>query len=99
VREGDFGARIGDREWVFVYNHDAAGFNQRRVGMVSEKLWDFQLRQMGMANVTFKWGAVDVSAEPLGDALQAARDRMNQGRRARKLPAGEPVLPRRAVNA
>ncbi len=99
VREGDFGARIGDREWVFVYNHDAAGFNQRRVGMVSEKLWDFQLRQIGMANVTFKWGAVDVSSEPLGDALQAARDRMNQGRRARKLPAGEPVLPRRAVNA
>lgn len=99
VREGDFGARILENEWVFVYSHDVAGFNQRRVGMISEKLWDFQLRHLGMANVSFKWGAVDVKSEPLGEAVQAARDRMNQTRRARKLPGVDQPTPRRVVNA
>ncbi|MBL8236895.1 MAG: hypothetical protein JNM66_05720 [Bryobacterales bacterium] len=99
VREGDFGARILENEWVFVYSHDVAGFNQRRVGMISEKLWDFQLRHLGMANVSFKWGAVDVKSEPLGEAVQAARDRMNQTRRTRKLPGADSSVPRRVVNA
>ncbi|MBI2687543.1 MAG: hypothetical protein HYX27_14615 [Acidobacteria bacterium] len=96
LREGEFGSRISATEWIFVYSHDAAGFNQRRVGMISEKLWDFQLRHLGMANVTFKWGAVDVKGEPLTAALNAARDRMNQGRKASRLHGADT---RRAVNA
>ena len=99
VREGDFGTRTTENEWIFVYNHDVSGFNQRRVGMISEKLWDFQLRHLGMANVNFKWGAVDVKSEGLGEAVQAARDRMNQTRRSRKLPGADHAAPRRAVNA
>ena len=99
VREGDFGTRIAENEWIFVYNHDVVGFNQRRVGMISEKLWDFQLRHLGMANVNFKWGAVDVKSEGLGDAVQAARDRMNQTRATRKLPGADQASPRRVVNA
>ncbi len=98
VREGDFGARVADNEWIFIYSHDVAGFNQRRVGMISEKLWDFQLRHLGMSNVSFKWGAVDVQSEPLREALQAAKDRMNQGRKARKLPGADPASVRRVVN-
>lgn len=99
VREGDFGTRIAENEWIFIYNHDVAGFNQRRVGMISEKLWDFQLRHLGMANVRFKWGAVDVKSEGLGEAVQAARDRMNQTRRSRKLPGADQTSSRRVVNA
>lgn len=98
VREGDFGTRISDTEWVFIYSNDVAGFNQRRVGLISEKLWDFQLRHLGMANVSFKWGAIDVQSEPLPAALEAARDRMNQTRRARKLPGADAASPRRVVN-
>ena len=95
VREGDFGTQIGENEWVFIYNHDVAGFNHRRVGMISEKLWDFQLRHLGMANVNFKWGAVDVKSEDLGEALLAARDRMNQTRRTPKMPGAHHAAPRR----
>jgi len=97
--EGDFGTRIAENEWIFIYNHDVAGFNQRRVGMISEKLWDFQLRHLGMANVRFKWGAVDVKSEGLGEAVQAARDRMNQTRRSRKLPGADQSSSRLVVNA
>jgi len=99
VREGDFGTRIAEYEWVFIYNHDVAGFNQRRVGMISEKLWDFQLRHLGMSDVRFKWGAVDVQSEKLSAALQAARDRMNQTRRVRKLPGADQAASRRVANA
>ncbi len=98
VREGDFGTHISENQWVFIYSNDVAGFNQRRVGMISEKLWDFQLRHLGLANVNFKWGAIDVQSEPLGAALDAARDRMNQTNRARKLPGADRVAPRRVVN-
>jgi hypothetical protein len=98
VREGDFGSRIGENEWVFIYSHDAAGFNQRRIGMIPEKLWDFQLRHLGTANLTFKWGAVDVKSEPLGASLEAARARMNQTRRSRKLPGADVMAGRRVVN-
>jgi hypothetical protein len=99
VREGDFGTRIAENEWVFIYTHDVIGFNQRRVGMIAEKLWDFQLRHLGMDNVNFKWGAVDVKSESLGEAVQAARDRMNQTRRSRKLPGADQTSTRRVVNA
>jgi hypothetical protein len=98
VREGDFGSRIGENEWVFIYSHDAAGFNQRRIGMIPEKLWDFQLRHLGTANLTFKWGAVDVKSEPLEASLEAARARMNQTRRSRKLPGADAMAGRRVVN-
>ncbi len=99
VREGDFGTQIEENEWVFIYNHDVAGFNHRRVGMISEKLWDFQLRHFGIANVNFKWGAVDVKSEDLGEALLAARDRMNQTRRTPRMPGVDYADPRRVVNA
>ncbi len=99
VREGDFGTQIGGTEWVFIYNHDVAGFNQRRVGRISEKLWDFQLRHLGMANMNFKWGAVDVESENLGEAWQTARDRMNQTRRTPQMPGTDHAAPRRVVNA
>ena len=98
VREGDFGSHISENQWVFIYSNDVAGFNQRRVGMISEKLWDFQLRHLGLANVSFKWGAIDVQSEPMAAALDAARDRMNQTNRARKLPGADSVAPRRVVN-
>ncbi len=98
VREGDFGSHISENQWVFIYSNDVAGFNQRRVGMISEKLWDFQLRHLGLANVSFKWGAIDVQSEPMAAALDAARDRMNQTNRARKLPGADSVIPRRVVN-
>lgn len=89
VREGDFGTRIDGDDWVFIYDHDVSGFNRRRVGRIAEKLWDFQLRQLGMENVHFGWAAIDVKSEPLGEAVQAARERINQTTQPRKLPGAE----------
>ena len=67
--------------------------------MISEKLWKFQLCQLGIANLNFKWGAVDVKSEDLGEALYAASDRMNQTRRTPKMAGVDHAAPRRVVNA
>lgn len=99
VREGDFGSRISSTEWVFVYKQDAYGLNQRRVGLISEKLWDFKLRHLGLATMTFRWGAVDVQEESPAAALEAARERMRQSSRGRKLPTGDRGAARVVVNA
>jgi hypothetical protein len=100
LRETDFGCQIDENEWVFVYRPDATGFNQRRVGGISEKLWDFQLRHLGMSTVSFKWGAVEVQDEKLADALTAARERMNQApRKNRRLPGPDLSGTRKVVNA
>lgn len=98
LRDGDFGCRVGDNEWVFIYGHDTTGLNQRRVGMVPEKLWDFKLRNINLTNVTFKWGAVDVKSEPLLASLEAARSRLYATRRNRMLPGSHGVGPRWVVN-
>lgn len=99
VRDGDFGARLAENEWVFVYPHDGGGLNQRRMGMITERLWDFKLRHLELANVDFKWGAIDVKTERLNDALEVARSRMDQSRNGRKLPGAYSMPTRQAVNA
>jgi hypothetical protein len=99
LREGDFGCRIDTTEWVIIYSDDAAGINQRRVALISEKLWDFQLRQLGMTNINFQWGAVSVKSELLRDSVRAARDRCAVNAKKTVRPAARPETPRKAVNA
>ena len=84
VRDGDFGVKVSDEQWVFVYRIDSQGFSQRRVAGLSEKLWDFQLRHLGLSNLSFSWAAVNVNAERLQDAVAAAIERMESSRRGPK---------------
>lgn len=84
VRDGDFGVKLAADQWVFVYRIDDNGFSQRRVAGLSEKLWDFQLRHLGLSNISFNWAAVNVHAERLCDAVAAAVERMEASRRGTK---------------
>ncbi len=84
VRDGDFGVKLAADQWVFVYRIDDNGFSQRRVAGLSEKLWDFQLRHLGLSNISFNWAAVNVHAERLSDAVAAAVERMEASRRGTK---------------
>jgi hypothetical protein len=84
VRDGDFGVKVATDQWVFVYRIDDNGFSQRRVAGLSEKLWDFQLRHLGLSNISFSWAAVNVHAERLTDAVTAAVERMEVSRRGTK---------------
>lgn len=98
LRDGDFGCQTSDFEWVFIYPHDTMGLNQRRVGLVPEKLWDFKLRNINLTHLTFRWGAVDVKSEPLPASIEAARSRLYATRRNRTLPGAYGVGPQRVVN-
>ncbi len=89
VREGDFGVKVSDEQWVFVYRIDSQGFSQRRVAGLSEKLWDFQLRHLGLSNLSFSWAAVNVNSERLDVAVTAAIERMESSRRGSKKPGAE----------
>ncbi len=87
VREGDFGVKVSDEQWVFVYRIDSQGFSQRRVSGLSEKLWDFQLRHLGLSNLSFSWAALNVNSERLEVAVTAAIERMESSRRGSKKPS------------
>jgi hypothetical protein len=89
VRDGDFGVKVAADQWVFVYRIDENGFSQRRVAGLSEKLWDFQLRHLGLSNISFNWAAVNVHAERLSDAVTAAVERMEASRRGTKKSGAE----------
>lgn len=89
VRDGDFGVKVAEDQWVFVYRIDDNGFSQRRVAGLSEKLWDFQLRHLGLSNISFSWAAVNVHAERLSDGVTAAVERMEASRRGTKKSGAE----------
>jgi len=89
VREGDFGVKVADEQWIFVYRLDDQGYSQRRVAGLSEKLWDFQLRHLGLSNLSFSWAAVNVNAERLQVAVTAAIERMESSRRGSKKPGAD----------
>ncbi len=57
---------------------------QRKLNDLSERLWDFQLRNLGSFNVVFSWGAKDANQEALEDAISAATERMQETQLSRK---------------
>ncbi len=78
VRDKDFAARVSEDTWLMVFCGELGNAAQRRIDAVSEKFWDFQLRNLGQAALTFSTGAVQVEKESLTDAVAAAKERMEQ---------------------
>jgi hypothetical protein len=76
--DNDFGCRLSESEWVFVFPVDDAGLNRYRADAIPEKLWDFQLRRLGVSAVSFRWGAAEIHDTKLIDGYHAAHDRMNR---------------------
>lgn len=98
IREQDFGVRLGEGDWVFVYRNELGAVAQKRILQISEKLWDFQLRSMGSVSILFGWGAVEVENERLSEAYNASIERMEQSRRGRKTVALDSRDNRRVAN-
>jgi hypothetical protein len=80
----DCGFRSREDEWILVLQRSDLEAPHRRVSLISEKLWDFQLRSLGLASVLFCWGAVEAEHERLVDAIDAAREQMDQTRKGRR---------------
>lgn len=98
IRDEDFGAKLEDSQWIFVFRNEVGAVAQKRILQISEKLWDFQLRSMGSVSILFGWGAVEVENERLSEAYNAAIERMEQSRRGRKTVAMDTRDKRRIVN-
>lgn len=95
AREQDFACRMADDEFVLIFGRETGLAAQRRVQLVSERLWDFQLRSLSTASVIFSWGASESSIEPLIHAVEHAREQMLDGRRNRRaLAAGAGLIHR-----
>lgn len=84
LRPGDFASRFQEDDFILLFPGEAGSAAQRRLFQVSEKLWDFQLRSLGQLAVMFSWGGLEVTNEPLSNAVAAARERMFQTRRNRR---------------
>jgi len=82
--EKDFASPLSKDEFVMVCPGVTGAEAQRRLSHASERLWDFQLRGIGVFSVLFSWGGIDVEDEPLFEAIHSASERMAQTRRSRK---------------
>ena len=95
IGENDFAVRATEDSFVLVFKNESGAAAQRRINQVSERLWDFQLRSLGVSSILFSWGAVEVKDEALKNAISAATERLEQSRRNRK---GSPGTTKRVVN-
>ncbi len=99
LREGDFGCRVLEDEYLIAHPGLTGAAAQRRASHISERLWDFQLRSLGSFSVIFNWGGVEVHDEPFEDAVAAAFERMNEIREGRRLGRGAmPALAKRLAS-
>jgi hypothetical protein len=94
----DFACKSGDKEFVLIYKDMRGASAQRRLSVIAQSLWDFQLRWLGNFSVLFSWGGVEVRSEPLQEAIAAANERMHETKRLRKVVT-LPSKPREAALA
>jgi hypothetical protein len=84
MEDMDFGCRVKADEMLLICPGHTGLAAQRRLSLLSEQLWDYQLRQLDHASVAFSLGGIDVHAEPLSEAIILANERMVQTRRNRR---------------
>ena len=79
----DFACASATDEYLLIFPDAQGAAAQRRLGEISQKLWDFQLRMLGQAAILFSWGGVEVHGEAIDEAIQSASERMEETRRTR----------------
>ncbi len=84
VRGKAFLCRRSEDEFVLVEPELTGALAQRRLNEISERLWDFQLRNLGSFSVVFSWGAHESRGESLREAVEAAQEKMRETQAARK---------------
>jgi hypothetical protein len=87
--EHDFVCRAGHDEFVIVCPDKHAENAQRSLDRITESLWDFQLRGMGICSILFSWGAITVNNEQLAVAINSATTRMRETERIGSKPAAD----------
>jgi hypothetical protein len=97
IGPNDFACQSGNKEFALIYTNMRGASAQRRLSVISQSLWDFQLRWLGNFSVLFSWGGVEVRCESIQEAIAAAKERMLETKRVRKVMI--PSKPREAALA
>jgi hypothetical protein len=90
IGPNDFAAQSGKDEFLLIYPGERGASAQRRLSLIAEHLWDFQLRSMGSLSILFSWGGVEVRSESIEEAIASATERMQETRRNRRVLTMEP---------
>lgn len=97
VRGKAFLCRIREDEFILLDPDLSGPYAQRRLNDISERLWDFQLRNLGTFSVVFSWGAHEAHGESLREAVEAAQEKMRETQAARKSSSFEKLRRRLAT--
>lgn len=84
TREQDFACRIAEDEFILIFGRETGAAAKRRIQLVSERLWDYQLRSLGSVSIIFSWGASESQLQPVVHAVENAREQMLETRRNRR---------------
>ena len=90
IGPNDFAAQSGPDEFLLIFPGERGASAQRRLNLVAQQLWDFQLRSLGSFSILFSWGGVEVRSESIDEAIASATERMEETRRGRKIFSLEP---------
>ncbi len=97
VRGKAFLCRLREDEFILLDPDLSGPYAQRRLNDISERLWDFQLRNLGSFSVVFSWGAHEANSENLREAVEAAQEKMRETQAARKSSSFEKLRRRLAT--
>lgn len=97
LRGKAFLCRKAEDEFILIEPELTGAFAQRRLNDISERLWDFQLRNLGSFSVVFSWGAHEAHGENLRDSVEAAQEKMRETQAARKSSSFEKLRRRLAT--
>jgi hypothetical protein len=81
----DFAAAHKKHQFVLIYPQQNSETAKRRLNLIAQQLWDFQLASMGSLQILLNWGATEASGEPIEKAIAKAVESMEQNRRGRQL--------------
>lgn len=84
LEPGEFACQSDSDEFLLISPAVREGGAQRRLSVIAEKLWDYQLHTAGASTVLFSWGAVEGNGEPFKEVLATAAERMRETRRGRR---------------
>ncbi len=84
-------------EFVLIFPKTSGAGAQRRLSELSERLWDFQLRNLGTFSVVFSWGASAAQREQLSETMGSANERMMETQSSRKSVSMDGSRRRRAT--
>ena len=80
----DFACQSGADEYILICSGEQDAAAQRRLSLIAEKLWDFQLTSIGSLDVQFSWGSFEARGERIGEAVATAIEQMQDTRHFRR---------------